>query len=169
MNAQRVKLRSVLSAMVAREFVSGKRVTTNELWDIAQEEYPDLIEAESQRLIKDATIRLLRQIMKEAMRADKSDIRPNMFANEERPVRVPRCIAVPSGGGGREMLWLPTFSASIDEVRAHIAYLLKCVQADQAKANKLGRFVELVVDLVGDDDTSTPISELLQGLEGRAA
>lgn len=140
------------------------------IFDAAVREMPELIEETKEKLIRGAVQSMARGLMKGAMREnDISDKQINLFTGEMRRIQVPRCIALPTLGPEREMLWAPTFDASLHELEQHIRYLRSSAAADVARAKRLQAFYDHIVSIAGDDDPDVPIREILARRQSGAA
>ena len=169
---ERAKLLSAMRGLITSMLASGERVTTSDIYSRAVIEMPEQIEDAKERLFRQSMTNIARGILKEAMK-DKEDgsemMQVSLFGNIDRGLQVPRCIALPSPDGGREMIWTRTLDATVSELNLHIDYLRNSAAADVAKAKKLSSFLTQVTNLVGADDLDTPISILMQGLSEKTA
>lgn len=160
---ERAKLQAEVSRLIAGYLTAGDRVTTPQLRDEVFEMFPELIDQEAKRLASQSVSNMIRKILKTASRQESNDLQVSLFGNSEIAVEVPKCIAVPSGDGAREMTWTSIADASLTEIDAYVQFLRKGAKADFHKAKLLDVFRDKVVDLAGDDDLDAPIRDLLQG------
>lgn len=165
---ERAKLRSEMRRIMEAVRSSGGRFTVAQVYERMVDEIPDMMEEAKETLFRLAMNGLIRKLFKEMMRADDEIgevIQLSLFGNSAPRLEVPRYIALVDPEGGGEMIWVPTLSATLNEVTAHIRYLQTSIKADSAKMKKLTVFRDHVVNIAASDDLDTPINELLCGLQ----
>lgn len=167
--SERAKLRHELSRLIARRLASGDRVTTSEIYQAARIELPSLLDEAQERMMREYVQNMARSVMKDAMRGKTANPQASLFTDEMKRIQVPRCIALPAPGPGREMMWTSTFDASLNELSQHIRFLKVGAAADMARAQRLQAFHDYVLRVASGDDPDRPIKELLAELQSGAA
>lgn len=166
---ERAKLRSALKGLLNEMLQAGGRTTTTAVYEEAVERFPDLIHLEAERLARSAIITVVRGLLKETMKQeDQPEIRVGLFSDLQDNLTVPKCVAMPSPDGSREMVWVPTLKATLAELKAYVAYLKAGAAADMEKADRVVEFKDFVEDMIHDADPDVPIEDLLRQAQAKA-
>lgn len=165
--SERNRLNHEIRMIVVRRSLEGERMTTSAVYEEARIELDEIMEDAKERMFREALNGMIRQIMKETSRRNEETVKAPALSPELERIEVPRCIALPASGGGREMEWVPTFRATPNELARHIKYLQQSARADMEKAKRLQTFHDELLKVVNPDDLDLPIDVLIA--QARAA
>lgn len=137
--------------------------TTREVVNLIQERYPESLQKFQDRLIYDALAQLVRQVNKSPL--PEQNGQAYLFLPRDVARRLPQAISiVTEEEDGGSQAWIPTGSATFNELEIHIGLLEISIARDQKKLEAMVALRNGLAPIMADSRCDEPIGPVAEEL-----